>query len=625
VERAKAGDPQAITELDRALRGPLRGFLRNRLGNSELAEDHAQLTLITVFEKLHTLENARDVSTWAHTIALNKVRDSKRKEADRPEEISITSDDNYRDPVAREVSAAESETTRANVESLWRELGLSREAAELYVMKELEQRSWDEVERLLKTPREELTKQLISTKSQVARVKEKAKVLSDKIATLPKDQAQVLELVELQGLPLEEAAKKMKKGNFATVLLLSEARKAVFAELMGGRWVENDLRFVPPQFREAARLISVEGLSYEETAERLSIPVNTVKTRVFRARQAVDFARQHLPQYIDLGRGEIMPLAAQLYWIDGYDVNRISEILGSDVGTVKSSLSHMRRRFAAQYHRDAVREGTASSRQASFPFHLHAYDMKPVKLTEQEKQLPRPQFDELAGLGWNEEQLRTEAEAFFSEQDRRIFDLVVFKGMNRREVHRETGLDVDHVTTRLHWMMEHFRPLDPNNLLPSRLRQDQTGAGLRTAIGWGTKVTDAKTVEDVIENLVEQLAESNMKEAARAIYLHELSLEEAGKQLNLDPKTVKSSLQNARDRMSELNYDPELIQRRDERRADLFIKIEETLPPEQWQVAKLLFVDEKPQRVVAEKTGLTVAQVKGQRRRLGEKLGVGGE
>lgn len=45
---------------------------------------------------------------------------------------------------------------------------------------------------------------------------------------------------------------------------------------------------LPPELREAITLREVEGLSYEEIAARMGCPVGTVRSRIFRAREAID-------------------------------------------------------------------------------------------------------------------------------------------------------------------------------------------------------------------------------------------------------------------------------------------------------------------------------------------------
>ena len=45
---------------------------------------------------------------------------------------------------------------------------------------------------------------------------------------------------------------------------------------------------LPEDLRTAIILREVEGLSYEEIAEAMECPVGTVRSRIFRAREAID-------------------------------------------------------------------------------------------------------------------------------------------------------------------------------------------------------------------------------------------------------------------------------------------------------------------------------------------------
>jgi len=56
-------------------------------------------------------------------------------------------------------------------------------------------------------------------------------------------------------------------------------------------WTERQLELVAAGDRTALLLHAREGLSYEEIARRLDISVGAVKSRVFRARQALDALR----------------------------------------------------------------------------------------------------------------------------------------------------------------------------------------------------------------------------------------------------------------------------------------------------------------------------------------------
>lgn len=52
--------------------------------------------------------------------------------------------------------------------------------------------------------------------------------------------------------------------------------------------VSKALDMLPAEIRQAITLREMEGLSYEEIAEVMSTPVGTVRSRIFRAREAID-------------------------------------------------------------------------------------------------------------------------------------------------------------------------------------------------------------------------------------------------------------------------------------------------------------------------------------------------
>lgn len=52
--------------------------------------------------------------------------------------------------------------------------------------------------------------------------------------------------------------------------------------------VFNAIEGLPEDLRRALTLREIDGLSYEEIAEEMSCPVGTVRSRIFRAREAVD-------------------------------------------------------------------------------------------------------------------------------------------------------------------------------------------------------------------------------------------------------------------------------------------------------------------------------------------------
>ena len=52
--------------------------------------------------------------------------------------------------------------------------------------------------------------------------------------------------------------------------------------------VQEAMRSLPGDLREAIMLRELDGLSYEEIAEVMECPVGTVRSRIFRAREAID-------------------------------------------------------------------------------------------------------------------------------------------------------------------------------------------------------------------------------------------------------------------------------------------------------------------------------------------------
>lgn len=68
------------------------------------------------------------------------------------------------------------------------------------------------------------------------------------------------------------------------VLLTEEIRKVV----------ERAMQQLPDDLRTAIVLREIEGLSYEEIAQAMDCPVGTVRSRIFRAREAIDKRLQPL-------------------------------------------------------------------------------------------------------------------------------------------------------------------------------------------------------------------------------------------------------------------------------------------------------------------------------------------
>jgi len=71
----------------------------------------------------------------------------------------------------------------------------------------------------------------------------------------------------------------LKDGDTPEGMLLTEEIRHTVTEAM---------QQLPDDLREAITLRELEGLSYEEIAEVMECPVGTVRSRIFRAREAID-------------------------------------------------------------------------------------------------------------------------------------------------------------------------------------------------------------------------------------------------------------------------------------------------------------------------------------------------
>jgi len=76
-----------------------------------------------------------------------------------------------------------------------------------------------------------------------------------------------------------EDAFKLKEGDTPEHLLLSEEIRET---------IQQAIEHLPDELKSAIRYRELDGMSYEEIANKMNCPVGTVRSRIFRAREAVD-------------------------------------------------------------------------------------------------------------------------------------------------------------------------------------------------------------------------------------------------------------------------------------------------------------------------------------------------
>ena len=70
-------------------------------------------------------------------------------------------------------------------------------------------------------------------------------------------------------------------------LISPETPDAVLASKEIAEMVNSAMEALPEELRQAITLREIEGLSYEEISEVMSCPIGTVRSRIFRAREAI--------------------------------------------------------------------------------------------------------------------------------------------------------------------------------------------------------------------------------------------------------------------------------------------------------------------------------------------------
>ena len=70
-------------------------------------------------------------------------------------------------------------------------------------------------------------------------------------------------------------------------LTSSETPDAVLASKEIAQIINDALEALPEELRQAITLREIEGLSYEEISEAMNCPIGTVRSRIFRAREAI--------------------------------------------------------------------------------------------------------------------------------------------------------------------------------------------------------------------------------------------------------------------------------------------------------------------------------------------------
>lgn len=85
--------------------------------------------------------------------------------------------------------------------------------------------------------------------------------------------------VEIEGAELAESGGELRDQATPERQMLTDEIAAT---------VQRVIEALPPDLRTAVTLREIDGMSYEEIAEVMDCPIGTVRSRIFRAREAID-------------------------------------------------------------------------------------------------------------------------------------------------------------------------------------------------------------------------------------------------------------------------------------------------------------------------------------------------
>jgi RNA polymerase sigma-70 factor (ECF subfamily) len=150
-----AGDGRAFQELVGRYRGRLLNFVHRMIGDRERAEDLVQEAFIRVYRHLHRFDTTKKFSTWIYTIASNLAKNELRNRSRSP----LVLYQSLRPRGEEDQRPLQFEDSRSRPDDMFagrylRELvdaavaTLAPHHREVFVMRELEGRSYEEIAQL---------------------------------------------------------------------------------------------------------------------------------------------------------------------------------------------------------------------------------------------------------------------------------------------------------------------------------------------------------------------------------------------------------------------------------------------------------------------------------------------
>jgi len=153
IEAHLAGDPRAFAQIVGRYQVRLLNFVYRMIGDRERAEDLVQEAFLRVHRHLHRFDRSRKFSTWVYTIASNLAKNELRNRSRSPlitleaarggREEEESRPIEFEDLASRPDSLYEQRRLRSLVDQTVARL--SRHHREVFVLRELEGKSYEEI------------------------------------------------------------------------------------------------------------------------------------------------------------------------------------------------------------------------------------------------------------------------------------------------------------------------------------------------------------------------------------------------------------------------------------------------------------------------------------------------
>lgn len=150
IELLQRGDERAFRFLVQEFQGRIYNFIYRNVGNRDDARDLTQETFLSVARAIERFRGDAALSTWIYQIALNKVRNHATR--GRKHDHEDLDDHVYR--LHAHQPTPEEETTGLALKRLLQEelSTMAHELSALIVLRDIEGRSYQEIERIMEIP-----------------------------------------------------------------------------------------------------------------------------------------------------------------------------------------------------------------------------------------------------------------------------------------------------------------------------------------------------------------------------------------------------------------------------------------------------------------------------------------